>query len=103
MGLFTVATSSDSRSSLADLAGSKRDASYSQKELSHERQQKSMLQSKVDTLKTRVAMQKKEMLELEGDAKEKLTSAGSHMKQTRNEVSALKAKVRQKVAGCNDF
>lgn len=38
--------------------------------------------------------QKREMLELEGDAKEKILNAGNHVKQTRQEVSSLKAKVR---------
>lgn len=78
----------------ADLAGSKREADYSYQELSIERQQKSMLQSKVDSLKNRVASHKKELIELEDDAKEKLTTAGSNVKQTRQEISALKAKVR---------
>lgn len=58
-----------------------------------ERHQKNMLQSKVDSLKTQVASQKKELIELEGEAKEKLTTAGSEVKQTRQEVYNLKAKV----------
>jgi predicted nucleic acid-binding Zn-ribbon protein len=79
---------------LADLAGTKRDANYTQKELSIEKHQKSALQSKVAALEDQVLHQKKEMKDLKGDAKEKLTSAGDHVRQTRHEVANLKAKVR---------
>ncbi len=78
----------------ADLAGTRREASYSHKELSIERQQKSMLQSKVSSLEDQVGDQKREMKELRGEAKEKLTSAGDHVRQTRQEVANLKARVR---------
>lgn len=79
---------------LADLAGKKRESSFAQKELSIERHQKNVLQSKVTTLEDQVVYQKKEMKDLKGDAKEKLTSAGDHVRQTRHEVANLKAKVR---------
>lgn len=77
-----------------DLAGQKREASFAQKELSIERHQKSVFQSKVTSLETQVVSQKREMKELKGDAKEKLTTAGDHVRQTRHEVANLKAKVR---------
>lgn len=79
---------------IADLAGAKRDANYTKKELSIEQHQKNVLQSKVNTLEGQVVHQKREMKELKGDAKEKLTSAGDHVRQTRHEVANLKAKVR---------
>lgn len=79
---------------LADLAGTRRESTFAQKELSIERHQKTVLQSKVTTLEDQVVYQKKEMKELKGDAKEKLTSAGDHVRQTRHEVANLKAKVR---------
>ena len=78
----------------ADLAGSKREADYTQKELAIQRQERNMLRSKVDSLKNRMASQKKEMAELEDDAKARLTSAGTHVKQSQQEISALRAKVR---------
>ena len=45
-------------------------------------------------LEDQVFIQKKEMKDLKGDAKEKLTSAGDHVRQTRHEVANLKSKVR---------
>lgn len=79
---------------IADMTGIKREASFSQKELSIERHQKDHLQSKLNALESQMVSQKREMLELEGDAKEKILNAGNHVKQTRQEVSSLKAKVR---------
>jgi len=76
------------------LAGTKREANFSHKELSIERHQKNVLQSKLDSLESQVVTQKKEMKELRGDAKDKLSSAGDHVRQTRREVASLKAKVR---------
>lgn len=76
------------------MAGLKRKANFSEKELYVERQHKHALQSTVDTLKSQVVLQKREFMELEGDAKEQLSSAGTHMKQTRQEVANMKAKVR---------
>lgn len=82
---------------IADLAGSRREADYSQKELAIQRQEKNMLQSKVDSLKSRMALQKKELADLEGDAKAKLSSAGAHAKQSQQEISSLRAKVSHAV------
>lgn len=76
------------------MAGTKREANFTQKELSIEKQQKSVLESKVAALEDQVVIQKREMSNLKGDAKERLTSAGDHVRQTRHEVSNLKAKVR---------
>ena len=72
---------------------------YSQKELSIERHHKSALQSKVTELESQVVSAKRELEELECDAKEKLTTAGDHVKQTRQEVSGLKAKVGKVMSG----
>ena len=79
---------------VADLAGTKRDAKYSKNELSIERHQKSVLQSKVNALESEMQSTRRELQDLENEAKEKLTTAGDHVKQTRQEVAGLKAKVR---------
>lgn len=76
------------------MAGTKRDASFSQKELSIERHQKNALLSKLSALESKVMQQRKEIREVEGDATSRLTDAGSHVRQTRHEVANLKAKVR---------
>ncbi len=77
-------------SSLGDLAGSRREVSFSKNELSLERHQKGLLQSKVGALESQLQTQKKELMELHDNTKERLSSAGQ---QTRQEVSSLKAKV----------
>lgn len=78
---------------LADLAGTMRDISHSKKELSSERQQKSMLQSKVNALESQMMNTRRELMDVEHEAKAKLTNAGDHVKQTRQEAASLKAKV----------
>ena len=76
-----------------DLVGTKKEASLAQSELLLQRHAKNMLHSKVDTLENKLMSQKKELISLQDDAVEKLSTAGSHLEQTRQEVSSLKAKV----------
>lgn len=76
------------------MAGSKRDATFSQKELARERQHKGALKSKVDAMEGELKSRTRELEELKENAMEKLSNAGSHMQQTRQEVASLKAKVQ---------
>ena len=47
----------------------------------------------MSALETQVVSTKKELQEMESEAKDKLTHAGDHVKQSRQEVAGLKAKV----------